>query len=315
LIGTSSGSELHFTNPVAYAGVIKIGPVLSHRFEFANDGPDTIEITDVQASCGCLKPQLSRRILSPAARGELIFQVNTLSQAAGPHTWTACVHYQAHDARYETALQLSARLVSEITVEPAAMVIFADAPLRHQIAVTDLRSRPLRVTAARMNSGDMTTSISEPARDKQGHWRQTIEIQLRADVREGRKDEILEIYSDDPNYSCLEVPITIVKRSQGVTATPGEVSLTAPLNQSFPSRIVLLRDSKDRQVVVDRVTADDPAIVCRWAPGPNSMSTLRISVDRALLHSPSLHSTVTVQLKEPDRTSVTIPVRADTSSR
>ena len=78
----------------------------------------------------------------------------------------------------------------------------------------------------------------------------------------------MDIFTDDPDHRDLRVPVTIVKRAcQRITAMPNEVTLTAPPGQPIASRIVLIRDTKDKAVVVERVVADDAAIVCTWGTG------------------------------------------------
>jgi hypothetical protein len=300
---------LQFTEPVAYAGVVRSGPPLVHRFEFSNTGPETVAIAEARASCGCLKPQLSQLSLQPGEKGHLVLEVNTLSQAPGPHTWAIHLHYQCGSTIHEAVLQLSARLITEVMVQPAAMVVFAERADRHEIIITDLRPRTLSITAVNASSPRLQPRLSEPSHDMSGHWLRRISLEVADDYPQGRHDEILEICSSDPDYPSLRVPVTIVKCSQQFTATPGEVTLTAPAGQAFPSRIVLIRNREDRAVVIDKIDVDDPAIVCRWAPGPNSMATVRISVNRSLLHGSSLQSAVNVRIGKPVQESLTIPVK------
>src|SRR5260370_11796744 len=78
-------ADLHVPQPEVDAGEVRAGAPLGHRFTFVNRGPQTIEITEVQSSCGCLTPKLELRRLQPGEEGTLLMAVNTLSQAVGPH--------------------------------------------------------------------------------------------------------------------------------------------------------------------------------------------------------------------------------------
>ena len=104
-------------------------------------------------------------------------------------------------------------------------------------------------------------------------------------------------------------PLTLVKRPrQNVTASPSAVSLAAARGQAVPSRIVLLRPAGEDAVAVERVEADDPAVVCTWAAGPDNCATLKVSVDRTKLPAAGLRSAVHVHLKNPTSETITVPV-------
>lgn len=48
-------------------GKIPQGKPVFHNFEVKNDGPLNIQITDVQASCGCTTPEWKREIIIPGS--------------------------------------------------------------------------------------------------------------------------------------------------------------------------------------------------------------------------------------------------------
>src|SRR5205807_1418051 len=122
----------------------------------------------------------------------------------------------------------------------------------------------------------------EPYRDNKDRLVCKIAVEPAPDCPEGRHEEAVVLYTSDPEYRDLTVPVTIVKRSrQRLSAAPREVTLTAAPGQPLPARIVQLRDPRDQPVLIETVTADDPAITCRWAPGPGNAATLRIRVDHA----------------------------------
>ena len=155
----------------------------------------------------------------------------------------------------------------------------------------------------------MKTRVTEQFQDGFGHWVRRISLEVAADYPEGRHDEAVDILTDDPTYRELKVPVTIVKRSrQQLTALPEKVSLQVPPQGAIPSRIVLIRASSEGSVVVDRITADDPAITCQWAAGPNNMTTVRVSANRAGLHGDGIHSHIHVHVSQPVDETLTVPV-------
>jgi hypothetical protein len=305
-------ADLHFPQPQADAGRVFSGTPLTHSFAFANQGPGPVEITDLKASCGCMTPRLSRRIFQSGEQGELLLQVNTLSQAPGLHTWRLQVTYRSGDSLSEAVLELAAALSTEVEVEPAAVTMFTDGSVDQEIVVTDLRPRPLTITGVRATSSSLALRLGEPYRDAGGHWARKIHVAVAPDFPEGSHEEVLGIYTDDTRYHELQVPVTIVKRCrERLSATPSEVALTAPPGQPVPSRIVLVRDHENQQVVVDRVEADDSAVACRWCAGPNTMATVKIQVDRERVRTGSFHTLVHVYVSKPAKQTLTIPVSCE----
>src|ERR1700724_4802424 len=75
------------------AGQVFSGAALAHRFTLVNRGASTIEVTEVKPGCGCLRPRLDQPTLRPGEQGALTLEINTLTQAPGPHLWRAVGHY------------------------------------------------------------------------------------------------------------------------------------------------------------------------------------------------------------------------------
>jgi hypothetical protein len=306
---TCASAELHFTQPTVDAGETKCGAPLAHEFAFRSTGPEPVEIVEIQASCGCLKPQLEQRFYKTGEGSKLRIEVNTLTQAAGPHSWRTLVRFREGSESHEIALVLTATLVAEIMVQPAEMVIFADHAVSHELRVTDSRANPFTIKAVQSTSPKLRLRLAEEKRNADGGLTRTIRLDVAEDFPEGRHEETVEIFTDDPLYRDLKVPVRIVKRCrQRFTAMPAEVSLTAPRGQPIPSKIVLIRGSEDGSIEIERLTPSNPAIGCTWAHGPGANATLRITVDRTCLTGDGLRGNVQVQISKPVAGTLTIPV-------
>src|SRR4029077_5323655 len=119
-----------FAKTAIDAGEVKAGAPLSHKFNFVNQGPEVVEITGIESSCGCLTPQLDRRTFQPGEHGSMVLEVNTLSPAPRPHTWLVKLSYRFGATVSEIPLRVTARLVREIVMEPAAVNMFVDGPMQ-----------------------------------------------------------------------------------------------------------------------------------------------------------------------------------------
>jgi len=123
----------------------------------------------------------------------------------------------------------------------------------------------------------------------------------------------LTIFTDDPLYRELKVPVTVVKRvRQRFSALPERVTMTARRGQAIPAKIVRIRDSQDITVEIERLTPSDPAITCTWARGPGANATLRITVDRTKLTGDVLRGSVEVKITKPMAETVVVPVSVTT---
>ncbi len=309
LLASAARAGLECPEPMVQAGAVRSGTPLTHAFRLVNRGPHPTEITDVRPSCGCLAPRLERRRLEPGGESTLHVAVNTLTQAAGAHTWPVRILYQEEGQGGELAVVLGARIVSEIAVEPPALTLTTEGAIAHEVILTDRRPRPLKITSVQLTDAHLRAAAGNAFTESAGRRACAVRVEVPADFPEGRHDDVLRILTDDPTYPELDVPVTVVKRSpRSVRALPEAVELSAPPGQPLPSRIVLLASADGQAVVVDRVEADDPAIECRWASGPGSRATLKVRVDRARIAGNSLHGAVRVHLLQPSPQALVVPV-------
>jgi len=210
-------------------------------------------------------------------------------------------------------LLLSATVAAEIAVEPPELAISADRAITHELRLIDRRARPLTITSVQTTSPKLTAKVIDETRDAQGQLSRTIRLDVVEDFPEGRHAEMLNIYTDDPLYRHLKVPVTITKRSgHRFTVVPDAVTMTTLPGQPIPSKIVLIRAADGGSVEIERTTPSDPAIGCTWARGPGANATIRITVDRARLQGDSLRGKVEVKLAEPVAETVTVSVTVTT---
>jgi hypothetical protein len=304
-------ADLHFDQTTVHAGVIRSGPPHSQRYCFTNQSSTPIEIVNVRGSCGCLKPRLEKTTYQPGERGAVLLELNTLTADAGDRSWQVYVQYRSAGVVREAALSLIGQVTTEVMVQPAALTVNTDQRMTHEMVLTDQRPRPLAITELRTSSPGLKGHVGEQLRDEQGRWVRKINLEVAVDFPEGRHDEVLDIITDDPLYRDLKVPVTVVKRSrQRLSTLPARVTLRA-VGQSVPSRIVLLRDNDGGAVVVQKAEPDHPAIRCAFARGPNRLSTLRITIDRAKAKSGRIQGVVRVQLAEPAGEVLTVPVSCE----
>ncbi len=241
-------------------------------------------------------------------QGVLDLAINTLTSATGLQNWRVQVFYTCASRSEELNLQLRANVVPEITVEPAALVVFTSGPLQRTIYLIERRPQPLALAGLRTTSPYLRVQAGAAGRDDAGHWTRSITLDVLPDFPEGRHEETLAIIPADPAFGEWHVPITVVKRVRNsVSFTPETLTFTGPVGQALPARLLRLRGQEDQPVVVERVEATDPALRCDWAQGPGQQVTLKVSVDTAKAPH-GLQAEVRCYLRQPTLQMVSIPV-------
>jgi hypothetical protein len=140
-------------------------------------------------------------------------------------------------------------------------------------------------------------------KDAFGHWTSHIRLETTAAMPPERQDEWITICTSDPLYRELKVAVILLPRAgRRIVATPSEVNLSAG------PRLVRLHDQRDQAVVIESVTADDPVVVCSWAAGPDNQATLKLQHDRTAPGDHPQRTFVHVQISQPAREVLTIPV-------
>jgi hypothetical protein len=286
-------------------GEVRGGPPLVQGFTLVNRGPVPLTLSAARGSCGCLEPRLSRSELPPGETAEMELEVNTLTQGPGPHCWHVHVGFApvGHpDDIANLELELRARLTGELTVEPASLQLLVGSGVTSQLTITDRRPKPLNLSAVRTTDPALTAELTGPWRRENDAWVCAVRLAAGGGAA-GRRDCLVLLDSDDPDYRTLKVPVTLDRRpTAGVTATPPAVHFAGS-----PSVLVYLRDAGGRPVRVAGVDCDAPAVECKWADGPDAWSTLRLRLTGGHLSAPA---TVRVRLREPAGAAVTVPVTA-----
>src|SRR5262249_37762783 len=150
------------------------------------------------------------------------------------------------DTTREIALTVTARVVTEVSVQPPLLALHVENALRQEITVTDRRSPALRVTAAKASTPAVKVTLLP-----QGGGVTRIAIDVAgADLPAGRQEATIDIVTDDPLYRHLQVPVTLVRAPRrSVTATPEEVHFD-PRGDQVRSQLLRLRPTGEGKVIV-----------------------------------------------------------------
>jgi hypothetical protein len=318
-MAANAPAQLQFVQTTIDAGTVYTGQPLVRRFEFVNVAKNAVDIVEAKASCACAKPRLGQKTLQPGEKGWVDVEVHTLGQAPGANVWSVWLVCASGSMVIESAsiLQIKANLISEVWIEPAALQLLTSQALAAELALNS--RKPFIIQSLATSSPHLQVEVcaaesvkaaafTAPPGAAPGSLNHKLRVQVSDDYPEGRHEEIVSIYTDDPTYRELRVPVTVVKTSkQRVSATPESLIFSAVGGQAA-SRIVLLRSGDNRPVQIAKVAADDAAVSCTWAAGPGNMTTIKVRLDAKALRPEGLRSVIHVEINQPMQQSLTIPL-------
>jgi hypothetical protein len=311
LLATGSArAEVVFTQPDIELGSLRTGQNFEQTLTYTNNGKGAVEVLEAKGSCACLLPEFAATTLRPGQSGNLKLKVNTLSATPGQEVWRVTLKYREAGQVKEAAAIIRASIIQEIIVQPPQIIVYASSSTPHDVAVVDLRSKPLHVVKAEATSPHFKVQLLQEGQDAEGHKVQLVRLDIGPTLPVGRHDEQLTIYTDDPKYRELKVAVTAVRRGrQRYSAFPPEVNLLAATGETTVQRMVTIRDQQGQPVVIEKVTADDAAVICDWSKGPNSVGTVKVTVDCTKVKTLTLDSKAHVQFANGEK--LTLPVRCE----
>lgn len=304
-------ATFHAPAPVAAKGDVKAGPPLAHTFDLTHAGTGTVTITKVAAGCGCLRQGLGTTTLQPGETTRLVLEVNTLTQPDGPNRWQVTVAYQidapgAPARTGELLLQITATLSREVLVTPPQVAFSTTGEASQVVVIGDKRAKPLTVTRAVASSPHVAAEVAQAVAAPAGRA-QSVTIKLAANAPAGHRDEVVTLYTDDPAYPELRLPVRVLKRAAAaVTATPDAVTVRLAAGQTEGSALVQLRAPDGKPVSIAGAESDLPGVQVKWSSGSGAVQTVRVTVPEAVAAKPG-RCTVRVRLTEPGG-EVSIPV-------
>jgi hypothetical protein len=212
ILPAAANADLQFEKHRVDVGDVHASLPIRYQFAFVNNGSSTVEIVEVRPSCGCLKPSLKERTFAPAQKGEIPLEIHTLGQAAGPHDWQLTVIYRDGDKTCQQVMQVTATVVTEVSVQPSSLTVVTSGAIAHELLIADQRPAPLKIVRIESTSPNVKAVAQPLTASDFGGFSAKIKVTVTEEMSTGRHEETLVIYTDDPVYGELRVPVTVVKQ-------------------------------------------------------------------------------------------------------
>lgn len=184
---------------------------VSARFRFTNTGEVPVTLKKLEPSCGCLTPELRKKVIEPGESSDLMMRVQTASQEIGPKEYRLTVNYE--DAKPRQA-HLVFRVIlpdNQVTIRPRALVFYqlGEGTTSQELVVTDRRTQPLEILGASCRSELANVEVLESDQDEHGHRRLRVKVTVAGSVPPGRRQDVVTVFTNDQTYPQLKVPLII----------------------------------------------------------------------------------------------------------
>ena len=188
-------------------------PLLQAHFDFENRGTTPVTIGRLDASCGCLRPQLvaGKTVYQPGEMGRFYLSIDTAANEPGPHAYDVSVHYDDGRPHVE---QVTFRVdIPEIkvSVQPPEVYFYqlsGEAGV-DTIYVSDRRDGEINVMSAESTSDLVNVEILPSESDADGKPRIPIRLTVPGVVPAGRETGYIVITTDDPDFVRMRAAFLI----------------------------------------------------------------------------------------------------------
>ncbi len=168
LSGQEKAPSIVVDNPVKDFGKVTVGKTLKHVFSFSNSGSSTLEILEVEPTCGCQAVSLTTKQIEPGKSGQIEVHVDTTVMIGAV---TESINIITNDP-----LRPSILLTIKVDVQPeislsSPSIYFGDVPkgkeVTEEVILTILEDKSIKILSA--ESSDESVSVRlEPVPDSDG---------------------------------------------------------------------------------------------------------------------------------------------------
>jgi hypothetical protein len=207
--------------------LVDLGPVAPSEevfahFSFTNRGHEPVTVLKLVPSCGCLQPQMEKWTYQHGQTGHFVVRVQTANENPGPKEYRITVKYSDPVPRDVDVVFRVVLPDNQVLVRPRALAIyqFSDEPTVREIEVIDRRRGHLNITSVECSRDIASVELEEGDVDEAGNWRGRLKVTVPGNLPAGRTDAVVRIFTDDPAYRTLRVPLIVEGASPGKFVDP-----------------------------------------------------------------------------------------------
>jgi hypothetical protein len=301
-----AGTEEYFESRVHDFGATPRGPQLVHYFRFTNNGKETLSISSVRVSCGCVTASAAA---TQVKLGESSYIAASMDSRRFTGHKAVTVYVQFSSPRFEeVALQVQANGRDDFSMYPDTMVF---GPIRRgttpkaSVQVTLVGDLNWEIKGITADSNFVKPSAKQIKRNG-NEVTYEIMASLRPDLPVGKWYTDVWLETSNPNLAKVRVPLT-VEVNTAITATPAALELGDIKMGESVEQNVLVKADKPFKIKGIR-GADAQVSVGDLAEDAKAVHVVKITVKPVM--PGEVRRAISIVTDDGDETAVTIPVRA-----
>jgi hypothetical protein len=210
LPGQDATPSMVVDNPVKDFGKVMKGDLLKHTFRISNEGSSTLEILDLEATCGCQTSSLSAKQIEAGQSGHIDVSVDTTVLIGAV---TESVKIMTNDPLHPSfLLSVKADVQPEISLSSPS-IYFGDVPrgkeVTEEIIITVPAEKSIKILSAESSDESVKVRL-EPVTESKGKKTKLIAT-YRADGKIGYR--LGDITVKTTSYLTPELSINLIIRN------------------------------------------------------------------------------------------------------
>ncbi|MCG6155522.1 DUF1573 domain-containing protein [Rubinisphaera margarita] len=186
------------------------------EFGFHNAGEQSLTITAVKPSCGCVTIRMhENREFKPDEHGKFYVEVDTAGEQAGLQEYTVDVAYRTAGSTAEEHKHVTFRVdvpEKKVTVKPRALIFYQLSAQKttQTVTITDFRSLgTLEVLDVRCELGQLSIENRRVEQDVHGNPQVKFDVAITGIAPAGRQTDVIIVTTNDPEFPEIKVPLLV----------------------------------------------------------------------------------------------------------
>ncbi len=305
LIASGSGPRIQFATPVHDFGQIKGGEVVKYTYVFTNAGQQLLEVTAVQASCGCTTAGDWSRQVEPGQTGSIPIQFNSGNFRGDV---TKAITVTCNDATQPTVvLQIKGNIWKPIDVTPqfAVLNVTTEMPSNAtSVRIVNNEEFPLTLSAPQSSNpafaAELTTN--QPGKDFQ------LLVRTAAPLPAGSVQGLITLHSSSTNMPVLTIT-ALANVQQTVMVMPAQITLPgSPLANALATSISIRNNGTNVLALTEPTVNAPDATVQLKELQPGRLFTLSLQFPAGFAVPPGKRIELSVNSNHPQFPMIKVPV-------
>lgn len=298
--------KLRFATPIYDFGRVRSGEVLKYSYVFTNTGPETIEITHVQPSCGCTAPGEWTRKVEPGQTGSIPIQFNSAN--FNGQVFKTVTVMSTDKGQPTSVLQLKGTVWKPVDVSPqfAVLNIPPDVPsATASVRIVNNMEEPLVLSAPESNNRVFTAELRTNVPGKEFQ----VVVTGTRPATTGNIQGLVTMKSSSTNMPIVTVNVWANIQAHVLVMPPQLTLPPPPLAASISPRVTIQNNSTNTLSVSDPVLSLEGVKVELTEPQPGKQYLATLTFPQGFEIPAGQQPALTLKSSNTNLPLITVPIR------